>query len=130
MSPSSPPAIAPRLASGFSLVEVLVALFILAIASASLIEIGQRHVEALDRLETRFLAELVAENAVTEIRLDSSKLQTGAKPLTLGGRRWIVSTRSEATIDQELLEVEVAVAEEGQPASVLTLTAFVDVGAR
>lgn len=120
----------PGEVSGFSLVEVLVSLFILAIASASLIEIGQRHVEALDRLETRFLAELVAENAVTEVRMDGSKLQTGAKPLTLGGRRWIVSTRTEATIDQELLEIEVAVAEDGQPASVLTLTAFVDVGAR
>lgn len=124
------PANASSPASGFSLVEVLVSLFILAIASASLIEIGQRHVEALDRLETRFLAELVAENAVTEMRLDRSKVQMGTKPLMLGGRRWIVSTRSDATVDPELLEVEVAVAEEGQSASVVALTAFVDVGSR
>lgn len=96
-----------RRAAGFTLLEVLVALVILALALGALIKTAGDHALLLANLETRTQAFLVAENQLR--RLQASKLWPEASEqsdvLEQGGRRWQWQARFESTPDPDLKRV-------------------------
>lgn len=112
--------------AGFTLIEALIALLILAIASAGLIGAVEAHVDTIRRLELRTVAQWVAENRLAELRLGGGD----ALPATVVmlGRDWRVSTRRQPSADPDMRAVTVDVAAGGGGAPLVSLRGFVDAG--
>ncbi len=100
-----------RRSAGFTLLEVLVALVILALALGALIKTAGDHALLVSDLETRTQAFLVAENQLH--RLQAAKQWPEASEqkdvLEQGGRRWAWQARFENTADPDLKRVIVDV---------------------
>ncbi|MDD2892455.1 MAG: type II secretion system minor pseudopilin GspI [Halothiobacillaceae bacterium] len=96
-----------RRAAGFTLMEVLVALVILALALGALIKTAGDHALLVADLETRTQAFLVAENQLH--RLQAAKQWPDASEqkdvLEQDGRRWQWQARFESTPDPDLKRV-------------------------
>lgn len=100
-----------RRAAGFTLMEVLVALVILALALGALIKTAGDHALLVADLQTRTQAFLVAENQLH--RLQATKQWPEASEqkdvLEQDGRRWQWQARFESTPDPDLRRVIVDV---------------------
>jgi general secretion pathway protein I len=111
-------------AYGFTLLEVLVALTILALALGALIKTGGDHAALLAGLEERTQGYLVAENQLQRFRLEGLWPEPGVRKDSLehAGRRWWWQARFETTPDPDLMRVtlEVRGREEGPVAAHLT----------
>lgn len=100
--------------SGFTLIEVLVALLIVSFGVISVIQGTARHVSNISALEKRMLASWVASNHIAEIRHDAKveKIRSGNKTerVELGGHEWRSKVKIEKTDVERvfLLTVEVA----------------------
>jgi general secretion pathway protein I len=90
--------------SGFTLIEVLVALLIVSLGIVSVIQVTAKHVSNITELEKRMLASWVASNHMAEIRHDAKvdKIRGGGKTerVKLGGHEW----RSKANIKETEVE--------------------------
>lgn len=113
---------------GFSLMEALVALTILAIAGTGLVRATEAHVDQVGGLQQRTIAQWVAENRLIELELDPANLAEGNERVEMLGRNWDVSVDVDATEDPELAKVTIAVAADGKDSSAAVLTGFVDIG--
>lgn len=111
---------------GFTLIEALVALLILAVAAAGLIRAAEAHIDSIHGLETRAAAQLVAENRLVELGL--SPRPPMPPEVEMLGRKWRVSVQERPTGDPDLRAVEVAVAPPGEAEPLVTLDGFVDAG--
>ncbi|MGB9670406.1 MAG: type II secretion system minor pseudopilin GspI [Halothiobacillaceae bacterium] len=111
-------------ACGFTLLEVLVALTILALALGALIKTGGDHAALIDGLEERTQGYLVAENQLQRFRLEGLWPEAGVRKDSLEhvGRRWWWQARFETTPDPDLVRVtlEVQSREDGPVAARLT----------
>lgn len=113
---------------GFTLIEALVALAILAIASAGLIRATEAHIDLVGGLQARTVAQWVAENRLAELGLASGVPVDGRERTEMLGRTWDVRVAVEGSEDPDLAVVRVSVAAEGARAASATLTGFVDTG--
>ncbi len=77
-----------RKAKGFTLLEVLIALAILAIVMVSAIKITADNINNLWYLENKTLAALVASNHAVQLRLAKDKPESLAGWDEMAGRRW------------------------------------------
>jgi general secretion pathway protein I len=112
--------------SGYSLMEALVALFILAIATVGLTRATQAHVDGVRGLEDRVVAQWVAENRLTELNLRGGAASPDVSTVTMMNRQWDVRVSRRATDDPDLIAVEVAVSPAGSGAETIRLSGFVD----
>lgn len=115
--------------SGFSLIEVLVAMTILSAAAVALIQIAEQHAARLERLETVLIADTVAANRLVELRrsaLDANVSRT----VEMADQFWRVETRLAATSDPELAQVNIEVFGPKGTAPVSQLTSFIDTRAK
>jgi general secretion pathway protein I len=111
---------------GFSLIEALVALLILGIATVGLVRAAEAHVDSIRSLERRAAAQMVAENRLVELGLPGATAQDGEVAMMDG--RWRVSVVSRPSDDPDLRAVTVAVSEVGEATPLVTLDGFVDAG--
>lgn len=111
---------------GFSLIEALVALLVLAIASAGLIRAAEAHVDSIRSLERRAAAQLVAENRLVELALPGTPPMSGNVEML--GERWAVRSTEAATDDPDLRKVTVSVLAEGETSPLVSLDGFRDAG--
>lgn len=114
-------------AEGFSLIEALVALAILAIATVGLIRTVETHIDSTRAMEGRQAAMWVAENRLAELEARTD----GAGEVEMLGRRWRVTVAERATADREIRRVRIDVYEMGGPANaspLASLDGFVDAG--
>lgn len=114
---------------GFSLIEAMVALAILAIATVGLIRTTETHIDSTRAMEQRAVAMWVAENRLAE-------LEIGLAPpdrVEMLGQPWRVAVRRSGTDDPEIERVRIEVfagAASGPNASPLaSLDGFLDAGA-
>ena len=112
--------------SGYSLMEALVALFILAIATVGLTRATQAHVDGVRGLEDRVVVQWVAENRLTELNLKGGATTPDVSTVTMMNRQWDVRVSRRATDDPDLIAVEVAVSPAGSGAETIRLSGFVD----
>ena len=112
--------------SGYSLMEALVALFILAIATVGLTRATQAHVDGVRGLEDRVVAQWVAENRLTELNLRGGANTPDVSSVTMLNRQWDVRVSRRATGDPDLIAVDVAVSPAGSGEETLRLSGFVD----
>lgn len=115
--------------AGFTLVEVLAALAIFAIAALGLVQVSLENTRTARMVETRALASLVADNQLADAltRREPPELGVRTDALQLGGRDWQVRETLQRTPNPVLHElvVEVAIVEAGgPPRPVTTVRAF------
>lgn len=118
-----------RNASGFTLLEVMVALAVLAIALAALIKGVTANAANAAYLRDKTLAQWVGMNVVTEQRLMGEWQDKGTKrgEEEMGNHTWYWSATLAETFDEDVrrLEVEVRGSEERDDAPLARLVAFV-----
>ncbi|MBR0551022.1 type II secretion system minor pseudopilin GspI [Sphingomonadaceae bacterium LXI357] len=113
--------------AGFSLIEALVALAILAIASVGLIRTVESHIDSTRGMEQRATAMWVAQNRMAELQIGDPAAR--ADSVEMLGRQWRVETRQAATSDPSIARVRVEVFASGGDAPMATLDGFLDTGA-
>lgn len=119
---------------GFTLVEMLVALVILAVASVAIYNRSGQAVSTLYALEQRTMANWIAQDHLTRLRLNQrfseEPLITGrdSEELFTVGRLWAIEVDVSNTDVETMWRVEVAVSvvseETGQGAPIITATGF------
>ncbi len=111
---------------GFTLLEVLVALAVVAVALAALARAGSQALEGQLALEERTLALWVADNVLAEMRLEDG-LDSGRRQgqTHLGDRDWYWDALVQPAPGDELLRVDVAVhAERSRSGPIISQTGF------
>ncbi len=111
---------------GYSLMEALVALAILAVAAAGLTRATQTPVDGVRGLEQRVVAQWVAENRLTEMNLAGADVRPGNDTVRMMDRDWTVLTETRVTDDPDLLAVDLTVSEAGTTGAQVRLSGFVD----
>jgi general secretion pathway protein I len=111
---------------GYSLMEALVALFILAIATVGLTRATQTHVDGVRGLEQRVVAQWVAENRMVELNLEGAAASPDVSTVQMMGRDWAVRVARRSTDDPDLVAVEVVVGQAGTTSDLVRLSGFVD----
>lgn len=117
---------APRPQAGFSLIEALVALTVLAIATVGLVRTAETHIDSTRATERRMAALWVAENRLAELAAGPGA--AGGGEVEMLGTRWQVTTRAAATGDKAIQKVTVAVTAPGEASPTTVLDGFVDTG--
>jgi general secretion pathway protein I len=97
--------------NGFTLLEVLVALAVLAIALAAAIKVTSQNAENAGYLRDRTLAHWVAMNLLTEIQVRQEWPTLGKKEGTamMADREWFWRIKVSETVDEELRRLDVQV---------------------
>lgn len=97
--------------SGFTLLEVLVALAVLAIAMAAAIKVTAENIDNIRYLRDRTLANWVAMNVLTDIQVREEWPNLGKKEgsAMMAEREWFWSLNVSDTIDDELRRLEIQV---------------------
>ncbi|MDZ4116704.1 MAG: type II secretion system minor pseudopilin GspI [Xanthomonadaceae bacterium] len=111
---------------GFTLLEVLVALAVLALAMAALVRTASQETRSLADERERTLAQWVAANAIAETRLATPLPSSGQRSgeVEMGGRRWRWDLRISMATDEGIRRLEVAVRPVQDQQPLLTLTGF------
>ena len=110
--------------AGFTLIEALVALAILALSAVTLLGATEAHIARIGALETRAAAEWVVQNYLAELTLGTA---ANSQPDPMLGRRFRIAELRTATVEPSLQRVDLkAVGEDGH--SFARLTGFLDLG--
>ena len=120
---------------GFTLIEVLVAVAILALALGAVIVAGSRYVDNTVYLREKTLATWIAHNVIVEAMLLNRVPDQGKKEddeVEFAGRRWTWQTEVHSTPDPDLRRMDVSVwreeADEDDDSPLIKLSAFVPRG--
>lgn len=99
--------------AGFTLIEMLVALSVFAIAALALLRLDSFAVTATADLDARGMATLVAHNEAALLATDPAPVVRGTlrKTVANAGRSFAVSITITPTADQRLVRVDLLVAE-------------------
>ena len=97
--------------SGFTLVEILVALAIIAIALGALIKASANHTESATYLKNKTLAHFVAMNEITSLRVKKQWPDLGKKDGSqeMAGREWFWTRDTVKTQDDTVRQVNITV---------------------
>lgn len=100
-------------AKGFTLLEILVALAIIAIGTTAVLQSAGGSVRTLHLTESRILATWVASNRIAELRLARTWPGAGTfdRNVVSGGRLWHYREGFTATADPDVLRVDITVYE-------------------
>lgn len=116
---------------GFTLIEVLVAMAIMAVAAMSLLNASAGQVSGSGLLMNKTIAGWVAENKAAEMQLAGNLPDNGThdERVTMAGREWAIKSHIQSTPVAGLKRVDIAVAEPGElfqkESALVTLTAFI-----
>lgn len=111
---------------GYSLMEAIVALFVLAVASTGLLMATQAHIDGVRGLEDRVVAQWIAENRLAELAVG----ETSPDQVRMMNIDWIVRVDRRPTDDPDLQAVDILVSRVGAGSAAARLSGFVDVGAQ
>ncbi|MFV0624478.1 type II secretion system minor pseudopilin GspI [Sphingomonas sp. ac-8] len=114
----------PPSEQGFSLIEALVALAVLAIATVGLIGAVEQHIDSTRGIERRTIAMLVAENRLAELEVGAPEGES--REVEMLGRRWQVAVARRGTDDPALDRVRIAVSAAGEETPLAQLDGFLE----
>jgi general secretion pathway protein I len=121
---------ARRLSHGFTLVEVMVAVVIVAVGMGAAILAVNQNVYNASYLRDKIMASWVAENRLTELRLSGTtpKVEETTGDAEMGDVRWLWRQKVSETGVANLLRVDIQVSSELEPqGSLISLSGFVGV---
>lgn len=98
-------------ARGFTLLEILVALAIVAIGTAAVLQSAGSSARALHTAESRILATWAASNRVAELRLARTWPAPGTvdRSVISAGRTWHFNEVVKTTADPDVLRIDITV---------------------
>ncbi|MCG3859746.1 type II secretion system minor pseudopilin GspI [Psychrobacter sp. Ps2] len=97
--------------SGFTLIEVMVALAIFAVVAVAASRASSAYLSSVDILRTRTLAHFVAQNAAADLRIQGTWLTANrTQTVNAQGRNWQIKMTVGDAITPALKEVNIAVA--------------------
>lgn len=100
-----------RCESGFTLIEVMVALAILAVVAVAASRASSAYLHSVDVLRTRTLAHFVAQNTAADLRINETWLtENRTQTVNAQGRDWQVTMTLADTLTPALKEVNITVA--------------------
>jgi general secretion pathway protein I len=111
--------------AGFTLIESLVALAVLAVSAVSLLVAVEAHVRRIGELEARALAQFAAEDRLALLELG---LVPAADEVEVLGRRFEIAEARAPTDDPDLASVELAVTERHTGRTYRGFVGFIDGG--
>ena len=111
---------------GFTLVEVLVALVILAVGMATVISTMANYAKTTHHLRMRTMAMWVAQNQLSEVLSEPQWPAEGRKDGTaeMGGFEWRWETVTQDTQDDRLRRIDIVVQDEDETNSYARLSTF------
>lgn len=112
---------------GFTLIEVLVALVILAVAAAGLIGAAEAHVDSIRALEARAAAQWVAENRIVELTVSKERAPRLSETVEMLGQSWVIALARRPNDDPELQAMTISVAPEGGTEPLVTMNFFLEI---
>lgn len=97
--------------SGFTLIEVMLAMAIFAMAGVALVSSSETHFRTLGHLEAKMMSSWVASNQLVEASLDTTwPLKNNKKgKVELAGREWFWIQKVQKTNDQNMSAVTIEV---------------------
>lgn len=114
--------------AGFTLVEILVAIAILALALGAIIVGGSRYADNATYLRDKTMATWVAHNVLTEWAIMQEYPDTGTREgeAELAGREWVWEAEIDETPDPDLRRVDLVVrlASQSEDHRLATVSAF------
>lgn len=116
-----------RRSAGFTIMEVLVAMAILAVAGVAVVRSTSEHISAISTLKEVTFSSWVAENRMVELQLDNKWPPSNNKKgkTEMAGREWHWRQKVEKVNDKSMRQVTVHVfANENDEQSVYELTMF------
>lgn len=114
---------APRSSdAGFTLMEALVAMAVLAVGAVSLLGVTEGHAVRIGQVIDRTAARWAAETRLTELRLG---LLPEVGLVESYGHQWAVAVETEPTDDPNLSRITVTVAPDGKSGALVSLIGYV-----
>lgn len=113
--------------AGFTLIETLVALVILAMSAISLLGATEAHIGRIGALENRAAGQWVLENYLAELTLGQSPATT---PEAMNGVSFTVEVNSTPTQDPDLEQVDLVARDTTNGRDYNHLIGFVDMAAK
>ena len=111
---------------GFTLLEILIALSVLAIIMISLIKITSDNSRNLWHVENKTLAGIIASNHITQLRLSKEQPEQQDGWETMAGRKWYwQATRPVTSNSLGLWQYTVNVFLEGDKEPYITMTSLI-----
>jgi len=112
---------------GFTLIEVLVALAIVAIALSTIIAITSQDIMRVDSMQKRMFANWIAQNKLAENRLNNIKNSVGTKDgsIIYAGSEWTWEIVTSKSGIENLLRMDVSVSNANDDVAIRKLTGFV-----
>ncbi|MDX2298132.1 MAG: type II secretion system minor pseudopilin GspI [Xanthomonadaceae bacterium] len=114
------------LSRGFTLLEVLIALAVLALAMGALVGTAAREARSLADERERTLAQWVAANVLAEARLSAPLPTSGRRSgeVEMGGQRWRWQLEIVLATDEGIRRLDVGVRRGDDPQTLLSLSGF------
>jgi general secretion pathway protein I len=109
---------------GFSLIEAMVALAVLAVAAVGLTRAVESHIDSTRGLERRAIAMWVAENRMAEITIHDAAITQGEVEML--GQNWRIKVDETRTDDPDIHKLRITVFQGGDRAPLASLDGFVD----
>ncbi len=100
-------------AGGFTLLEVLVALAVFAVAAVALMRVSESQLTLSRQIEDKTFAHWVALNLITELQLRQAWNEPGEEKtrMPMAGRQWAVTVKTLPTTAAGMRRIEVTVSE-------------------
>lgn len=116
--------------TGFTLIEVLVALLVFALIATAAADVGSQYINSYERVRDKTLAAWLADNRINQLRLQEELpgISENTQDVDYGPYRWQVATKILGTPNPYVLRVEIDVAlyrdEASEPRPIHSLSAF------